>query len=403
MSNQDNNLFDLGSDPVDGDFDPFATDDELNADDANETSEQQAKPVSSLLKQAETGTSANAPATKEPKLEHGLSEKPPVFEYAGATEDIEDTSKTFEELRIEKSDHFPELEDGKKVSWTVEYGKITKAVADPKGTSIGKVKSDIEASKEFTESLKKAKDKAPVCKVKPRVTAQSKGLASAYRGVFTNICDAMGSGKAISIVPAKDGSVYEIRNTEMGKFITPVAGCDMLSDVKAGFIPALPRIPMDMVVQVVSFFRSYMLEGTEYEALVNIFWDKANHGFFIDTPNQSVTKASVQVYLNEDYSCDRYIHYMDIHSHNSMKAFFSATDDADEKATRLYTVIGELHKYFPSIKTRISNGGKFWPINPSDVFELVSLPFPDSWKDSVYIKSPHKSDMPCFVDRAKAL
>ena len=81
---------------------------------------------------------------------------------------------------------------------------------------------------------------------------------------------------------------------------------------------------------------------------------------------------------------------MDIHSHNSMRAFFSAIDDNDEKATRLYTVIGNLHEYFPDVKTRISNGGKFLDINPAEVFELAGQPFPEEWKDSVKFREPHK-------------
>ena len=102
---------------------------------------------------------------------------------------------------------------------------------------------------------KRGADKNPVCKVKPRVTAQSKGVvsASAYKGVFTCMADVDAGNKVISILPAKDGRVYEIRNTEMGKFITPIAAgssggsSDMLSDVRAGFIPALPLIPMDII------------------------------------------------------------------------------------------------------------------------------------------------------------
>ena len=31
---------------------------------------------------------------------------------------------TFEELRIDKADDFPELGVGKRVSWIVEYGKV---------------------------------------------------------------------------------------------------------------------------------------------------------------------------------------------------------------------------------------------------------------------------------------
>ena len=41
---------------------------------------------------------------------------------------------TFEELRIRKSDDFTDLEEGKRVSWSVEYCGIRKGKSkDPKG------------------------------------------------------------------------------------------------------------------------------------------------------------------------------------------------------------------------------------------------------------------------------
>lgn len=50
----------------------------------------------------------------------GLLEKPPVFYHKGVKEEIDDPSMTFEELRIRKSDDFTDLEEGKRVSWSVE-------------------------------------------------------------------------------------------------------------------------------------------------------------------------------------------------------------------------------------------------------------------------------------------
>ncbi|MDR0963393.1 MAG: hypothetical protein LBM60_02110 [Clostridium sp.] len=195
MTPQENsNVIDLGSDPMMDDFDPFASDDELEQDIPAEASKQkQAKksPSPTPAPANPMASAINAAETKEAeKAKQGLFEKPPVFEYAGATDEIEDTVKTFDELRIEKATDFPELEDGKRVSWTMEYGKIVKTVSDPKATSIGKMKAEIETSKAFLDSLKKAKDKNPACKVKPRVTAQSKGASSAYKGVFTSLEDA---------------------------------------------------------------------------------------------------------------------------------------------------------------------------------------------------------------------
>ena len=359
-NNENKDLLDLGSAPADDNFDPFALDEEIDTGTTDATD--------STAEPAKTETPTKPPETKD-AVSPDLSEKPPVFEYAGATENINDTSKTFDELRIEKATDFPELDDGKRVSWSVEYGKINKSVADPKGTSIGKMKSDIEASKEFTDSLKKAKDKNPVCKIKPRVTAQSKGQATAeYKGVFNSVDEAIASGKLISLFPARDGNVYEMRNNEMGKFTTRSVGNSMLSEARAGFTPALPLISFKQLFEIISFFKLMAQDGNN-EALANIYWDKQEKMYITDIPQQTVGIFSVKGEINPAYDNDRYIHYMDVHSHNTMNAFFSATDDDDEKATRVYAVVGKVLNYFPEIKVRISNGGTFHEIAPSVVFE----------------------------------
>jgi len=370
-----NDLFGLGSEPACKDFDLFAP-----GNDAE-------KPTAKTFAKGALKSYAQEPYK-------GFAEKPPVFEYDGATENINDTAKTFDELRAEKSADFPELEDGKKVTWTMEYGRIIKTVDNPKSMPIGRMKAGIERSLEFIESLKKSYDKNPACKVKPRVTAQSKGTVPAYKGVFVNMDEARAAAKAISIVPAKDGKVYEIRNTEMGRFITPSAGCEMLSDITAGFIPALPRIPADLMMKVIAFFRHYTSRGDDgdKEVLANIYWDKDNREFIADIPEQAVTKMSVDAQISGQFANDRYIHYMDIHSHNSMRAYFSEEDDRDEKATRLYTVIGKLDGYFPEIKTRISNGGAFLEIDPAEVFEHLDSSFPEEWKSKVRFRGGHSKN-----------
>lgn len=384
-------LFDLGSSAATEDFDPFAIEEETDESITEEITAEQPKEDSPAPKQEETKPTATEQA-KSSKTEQSFEEKLPVFTYGGATETISDTSKTFDELRIEKSTDFPELEEGKRVSWAVEYGKVTKTVPDPKGTSIGKIKSDIETSKEFIDSLKKAKDKNPVCKVKPRVTAQSKGTA--YKGVFTTLEEAETANKTISILPARDGKVYEIRNTEIGKFTTPTSGDSMLSEVKPGFMSGLPPIPSDLMIKIFAFFRHFVNEYSENEALLNIYWDKEEKRFVAYAPKQTATKVSVDTEIDNRFMSERYIHYMDIHSHNTMRAFFSEVDDRDEKATRLYTVIGRLNEHNPEIKTRISNGGKFLNIDPAQVFEIADLSFPKEWEDNVSLKTPVKEKAP---------
>ena len=346
-SNKD--LIDLGSVPAE-DFDPFAGEDELddvNAADAGADTDVQPSAetktqsvVTEESKQIPVSTSNDndteitesdnplaaavdaAEAKDTEKARQTIQEKLPVFEYAGAMENIEDLSLTFDELRISKATDFPELEDGKRVSWTVEYGKITKSVTDVKGMSIGKMKTDIESSKEFLDALKKAKDKNPVCKIKPRVTAQAKGAeASGYKGVFTSMDDAIASGKLITLFPARDGKVYEMRRNELGQFITPSAGNRMLCEAEAGFIPALPPIPFKQLLEIIIFFKMMAADGCN-EALANIYWDKEEKIYITDIPPQTFTPVSVKGETNPNYDNDRYIHVMDIHSHNTMGAFF---------------------------------------------------------------------------------
>ena len=137
-----------------------------------------ANPISAAIDKQETQAAQTAAKS--------LFEKSPIFSYGSAKDEITDGAMTFEELRIAKSDDFPELGEGKRVSWSVEYGKVTKTITDPKGTTIQSVKEEIERSKAFLDGLKKSKDKSPDCLVKPRVTAQSKGIAG-YKGVFTSL------------------------------------------------------------------------------------------------------------------------------------------------------------------------------------------------------------------------
>ena len=326
---------------------------------------------------------AEQEAKTEQKAAKSLFEKAPVFHYGSAREDITDPGMTFEELRIAKSADFPELGEGKKVSWTVEYGKTVKAITDPKGTTIASVKSEIELSKAFLDNLKKAKDKNPDCLVKPRVTAQSKGIA-AYKGVFASLEEARASDKAICTIPCADGRVYELRKNELGEFIAPKDSVIDLESVRAGFTPALPLVPMELLAQIISFFRCCMTGPEEFEALAHIFWDKQEQEFVVRVPEQTVTKAHIDAKLNrDDLPEERYLHYIDIHSHNSMEAKFSPVDDEDERATRIYIVVGRLDKFFPDITVRMSCGGTYLTLPPGCVLESFGAVFPAEWRTQV--------------------
>ena len=81
---------------------------------------------------------------------------------------------------------------------------------------------------------------------------------------------------------------------------------------------------------------------------------------------------------------ERYLHYADIHSHNTMPAKFSHTDDLDEKATRVYLVVGRLDRYFPQVEARISCNGRFVTIPVSQIIAPLPMDFPGHWADTVH-------------------
>lgn len=336
-----------------------------------------ADPISAAISQQETKGAQTAAKS--------LFEKAPIFSYGSAKDEIADGAMTFEELRIAKADDFPELGEGKRVSWSVEYGKVTKAIPDPKGATIQSVKEEIERSKAFLDGLKNAKDKSPDCLVKPRVTAQSKGIA-AYKGVFPSLEEARASDKAICLFPSGDGRIYELRRTELGEFAAPKDNVTEFPRIRAGFTPALPLIPASLLGQIVSFFRCYMSELEEFEALAHILWDKELEQFVVHIPPQEVSKARVNADLSRDeFPETRYLHYMDIHSHNSMAAKFSPVDDQDERATRLYAVLGRLDQFFPEMTVRMSCGGTYCQLDPALVFGGLGKAFPPEWRDNVCI------------------
>ena len=102
------------------------------------------------------------------------------------------------------------------------------------------------------------------------------------------------------------------------------------------------------------FFKS-ISDELHYEVLVHILYDTEEKEYIIKVPKQRISEASVNSETDEPYP-DRYIHVMDFHSHNTMPAVFSGTDNADEKETRLYAVADRFNRTFPEITVRAGCG-----------------------------------------------
>ena len=322
----------------------------------------------------------------EKRMLEALAAKPAVFSYAKVKEEIEDRDSTFEDLRQKYEADFPELSDSKTVSWSVNYGKTTKTVSNPGSDKVYEIKAEIENSKAFKDALKKAKtdaDKNPECTVKAFKKAQSKGEAlSGFKEFCLTKADALKTEKPIVLLPSKDGRVYEQRTNEIGRFTAPTENIRELESIAPGFESALPKIPSHIFSKIMGFFKS-ISDELHYEVLVHILYDTEEKEYIIKVPKQRISEASVNSETDEPYP-DRYIHVMDFHSHNTMPAVFSGTDNADEKETRLYAVAGRFNRTFPEITVRAGCAGKFIPLNPEDVFEGDFFgSYPEEWKENI--------------------
>ncbi len=322
----------------------------------------------------------------EKRMLEALAAKPAIFAYAKVKENIEDRDSTFEDLRQKYEADFPELSDPKTISWTVNYGKTTKSVSNPGSDKVYDIKAEIENSKAFKEALKKAKtdaEKNPECIVKLFKKAQTKGEAlSGIKELCLTKAEAAQTNKPIVLLPSKDGRVYEQRRNEIGCFTAPAENVREFEDIRAEFKMALPKIPAHIFSKVMGFFKS-ISDELHYEVLVHILYDTEEKEYIIKVPKQRISEASVNSETDEPYP-DRYIHVMDFHSHNTMPAVFSGTDNADEKETRLYAVAGRFNRTLPEITVRAGCAGKFIPLNPEDVFEGDFFDsYPEEWKENI--------------------
>ena len=312
----------------------------------------------------------------------------PVFDYASIQDEITDADMTFEQLRAKMSVDCPELEARAHVSWTLSYAGLIEHITDVNGT-IYSAKSKLEQSKKFKDTLKKHKfkDKLPVCSVKPSVTAQKKGILPfpSYKALCSSTEMAKQTSAPICYIPSQNGQIYEMRRNEIGTFIAPASKIAELDIVRAGFHMNLPRLPAAKLAEIVSFFRRVCMENHFHmEALVNVYWDRENQKYILHVPKQRATAVSVETDLADCPDESRFLHVMEVHSHNMMSARFSKTDDEDEQATRLYMVIGRLDRYYPEIRCRFACGGQHVEIPAEQICERTDVPFSTAWLTAVH-------------------
>lgn len=150
------------------------------------------------------------------------------------------------------------------------------------------------------------------------------------------------------------------------------------------FLPA-GKIPRALFDQIVAFFYKVMEKNGDkaLEAMAHILWNP-EQGYHIGIPPQQISAASVRYdwsYIPSGTSV-----VCDIHSHNNMNAFFSGTDNADDRANISFSgVVGQMNQ--PNIQTvwRFNYQDRKFEAKLEDIFEVTSASIPTEWLDKIEI------------------
>lgn len=179
----------------------------------------------------------------------------------------------------------------------------------------------------------------------------------------------------------------------------PGAGAEVKASIEEelNFLPN-GKIPFSFFEQIMSFFKKVMeLKNAEYEAHCWILWNKEK-GYYISVPKQTVSKASVNFVYDNDALPPGDIIVVDIHSHNTMGAFFSGTDDNNDKSGIYFSgVIGKLKDKEPATIFRFNLYETKRKCGLEDIFEVekeAESAVPQEWLDQVEVKSYSTSSYP---------
>lgn len=200
--------------------------------------------------------------------------------------------------------------------------------------------------------------------------------------------------KPTNIVFAKNG-VFRVVVTPIAIFKTQIAETTTKQDIlgveamEAGPQLLIPKIPFRYLQMILSWYKDINIKD-HTEASVLFFWNHNNvaiptqyadkkpiNGLIVDgqlviycpkqrnSPGLSEFHMDTMVpWLRENLSL-----LCETHSHNTMNAFFSGTDDANENATQFYGVWGKVMDNEPAFAFRYVCGDQKIQITPDVLFE----------------------------------
>jgi PRTRC genetic system protein A len=117
----------------------------------------------------------------------------------------------------------------------------------------------------------------------------------------------------------------------------------------------IPRCLYDLAL-------SLLMAERYQERYLAVTWEEGEYRLMV--PPQSADVSSVRYEAVTST-------VLDIHSHGSMRPFFSLIDNQDEQGLKLYMVVGKLDTLLPEVEMRVGVYGYFAPVQIREVFNSV--------------------------------
>lgn len=212
-----------------------------------------------------------------------------------------------------------------------------------------------------------------------------------------------GYEKGIIYTEVLDNKVYKTSQNEVYRFKTRLDGGTETHSENLELL--IPKIPFKYYLMTLDFYREvYTRHGTE--ACVLFYWnvndveipadllEKYGSGIIQDgkliviAPKQYASSGLSSIVEKEDVNGQRVekltemvqwledntVCILESHSHHSMSAFWSGTDDRNEQHSkiRMFSVFGKVMNE-QQVKTRIYFLGNFYDLKKSDIFEFPTI------------------------------
>ncbi len=156
---------------------------------------------------------------------------------------------------------------------------------------------------------------------------------------------------------AGNGLFLEAKRPEL-KTRMPISACEVRGLPQLAPYCYLQTDKVSREVMEAILFHAQEAARDGLEQLYHLCWD--GQTVRLEIPPQTQTAVSCKP-LDDSLESSLARAIIEIHSHHSMTARFSAVDDADERGYRIYGVIGRVLDA-PEIRFRVGVYGYFWEI-----------------------------------------